>query len=177
MQLATESQGCSIISATSNDLVHLPSYILTTDKGANPNDIFWISTGSFPQEIVVQLGAPSSIKSVDIVSLGIRKIQIDKCDGPQANRSTNEEAYDFFLIHFGTIFIWYWSYITCDYPHVCLCLCPWFCLWYPAGKLSVEGKLTTQMGKCRDCRWIFLPEWLPLIWGSGYFLFFICVNI
>ena len=90
MQLASESQGCSVVSATSNDLVHLPSSILANERSGDSNDNFWMSTGSFPQEIVIQLGAASSIKSVDIVSLGVRKIQLDKCDGPQANRSTNK---------------------------------------------------------------------------------------
>ena len=79
-----------MVSATSNDLVHLPSSILANERSGDSNDNFWMSTGSFPQEIVIQLGAASSIRSVDIVSLGVRKIQLDKCDGPQANRSTNE---------------------------------------------------------------------------------------
>ena len=80
-ELATESQGCSVISASSNDLVHSPSSILA----GGDNNSFWISTGIFPQEIVIQLGVASSIKSVDITSMGIRKIQLDKCEGPQAN--------------------------------------------------------------------------------------------
>ena len=91
MQLASESQGCSVVSATSNDLVHLPSSILANERSGDSNDNFWMSTGSFPQEIVIQLGAASSIRSVDIVSLGIRKIQVDKCDGPQANRLMKNE--------------------------------------------------------------------------------------
>ena len=89
MELATESQGCSVISATSNDRVHVPASILSDNGNGDSN--FWMSTGSFPQEIVVQLGSTSSIKSVDIVSLGIRKIQVDKCDGPQANRLMKNE--------------------------------------------------------------------------------------
>ena len=80
MELADESQGCSVLSASSNDLVHTPQSILVSQEPS-----FWMSTGGFPQEIVIQLGSTSSIKSVDIVSLGIRKIQLDKCDGPQAN--------------------------------------------------------------------------------------------
>jgi hypothetical protein len=39
----------------------------------------------FPQEIVVQLGESAMIKTLDVISTGIRKIQLDKCDGPQAN--------------------------------------------------------------------------------------------
>jgi heat shock protein beta-11 len=78
-ELATEREGCSVVSASSNDLVHSPTGILNTGP------TFWISTGIFPQEIVIQLGASSSIKAVDLMSMGIRKIQLDKCDGPQAN--------------------------------------------------------------------------------------------
>ena len=35
------------------------------------------------------------------MSLGIRKIQLDKCDGPQANRSANERFHD---THYHFIF-------------------------------------------------------------------------
>ena len=80
-ELATESQGCSVISASSNDLVHIPTSIISR----NGNSSFWMSTGIFPQEIVIQLGAASLIKTVDIISMGVRKIQLDKCEGPQAN--------------------------------------------------------------------------------------------
>ena len=87
MELATESQGCSVISATSNDLVHVPSSIIRRESmKENGNSSFWMSTGAFPQEVVIQLGSTSTIRGVDIVSLGVRKIQLDKCDGPQANR-------------------------------------------------------------------------------------------
>ncbi len=79
IELASESQGCSIISSSSNDMSHPASKII--EKGTN----FWVSSGLFPQEIIIQLGESSTINNVDIVSTGIKRIQLGKCEGPQAN--------------------------------------------------------------------------------------------
>jgi hypothetical protein len=47
--------------------------------------LFRITTGSFPQELVLQLGAPSSIKSAHLEATGVRKVEVAKCEGSQAN--------------------------------------------------------------------------------------------
>ena len=91
MELALESAGTSVISASSFDLDHPPRSIL--------EDIstFWMSTGSYPQELIVQLGELSMIKSVDLVCTGIRSIELAKGDGSQANSwepVSKEEAGD-----------------------------------------------------------------------------------
>jgi hypothetical protein len=54
-------------------------YVLTTAT------MFRVTTGSFPQELVIQLGTSSALKSVELVSLGIRKVEVAKCEGSQAN--------------------------------------------------------------------------------------------
>jgi hypothetical protein len=80
MELATVESGATVIAASSFDHKHAPGSIL--DETSD----FWMSTGIYPQEIVLQLGGPPSfLKSVDIISTGIRHIQVAKCEGSQAN--------------------------------------------------------------------------------------------
>jgi hypothetical protein len=79
-ELASEHLGASIISASSNDIKFPASNVIDGQNGT-----FWLTTGSFPQEIVIQLGEASTIKSIDILSTGLRSIEASKSDGPQAN--------------------------------------------------------------------------------------------
>jgi hypothetical protein len=79
MELAIESAGASVISASSFDVSHPPKSIM------EDTNTFWMSTGSFPQELILQLGEPSLVKSIDLVATGIRSIELSKCEGTQAN--------------------------------------------------------------------------------------------
>mmetsp|Transcript_12319 Transcript_12319/g.18673 ORF Transcript_12319/g.18673 Transcript_12319/m.18673 type:complete len:140 (-) Transcript_12319:135-554(-) len=79
-ELANEFSGASVISSSSFDLKYPPSAIIDGEYST-----FWLTTGCFPQEIVIQLGEPSVIKGVELVSCGIRKVELGKCEGPQAN--------------------------------------------------------------------------------------------
>ena len=79
MELALESAGSSITAASSFDINHPPKSII------EDTDTFWVSTGSFPQELILQLGETSMIKSIDVISSGIRSIELAKCEGSQAN--------------------------------------------------------------------------------------------
>jgi hypothetical protein len=79
-ELANEFSGASILSSSSYDIKHPPSSVIDGEYNT-----FWLTTGSFPQEIVIQLGEPSQIKGVEVVSTGIRKIELSKCEGTQAN--------------------------------------------------------------------------------------------
>jgi heat shock protein beta-11 len=87
-QLATPDKGAVVISASSFSKVHPPSAII--DK--NPSS-FWMTTGSFPQEIVVQLAESSVIKSIEVVSTGIRSIELWGSDG--YSHSTGERMAKF----------------------------------------------------------------------------------
>jgi hypothetical protein len=75
-QLATAERGAVVISASSFSKAHPPSAII--DKSPSS---FWMTSGSFPQEIVVQLAESSVIKSVEVVSTGIRSIELWGSDG------------------------------------------------------------------------------------------------
>ena len=44
-----------------------------------------MTTGSFPQELVIQLESSATIKNVTLLSSGIQKVELAKCDGSQAN--------------------------------------------------------------------------------------------
>jgi len=79
MELAIASAGSSITSASSYDNDHPPKSIM------EDIDTFWVSTGSYPQELILQLGEPSMIKSIDIISTSIRQIELSKCESSQAN--------------------------------------------------------------------------------------------
>ena len=70
-QIATPENGAVVISASSFSRAHPPSAILDKSPGS-----FWITTGSFPQEIVVQLAESCSIKSVEFVSMGIKCVEL-----------------------------------------------------------------------------------------------------
>ena len=50
----------------------------------NSNKKFFSSTGMFPQEICIQFENPKPVKSVGIVSYGIKKVSIQTCENDSA---------------------------------------------------------------------------------------------
>ena len=91
-ELATDTLGAAILSASSYDFQYPPSAIID----GNPAS-FWLTTGSFPQEFVLQLGQASLIKTVEIISCGLRNIELFKTEGIHANsweRVSTAEADD-----------------------------------------------------------------------------------
>ena len=64
-----------IIFSSSYDEKNPPENILNPSK-----DKFFSSTGMFPQEICIQFDSVRTIKSVSIVSYGIKKISIQTCE-------------------------------------------------------------------------------------------------
>ena len=50
----------------------------------NSNKKFFASTGMFPQEICIQFDNPKPVKSVGIVSYGIKKVSIQTCENDSA---------------------------------------------------------------------------------------------
>ena len=76
-ELANEFSGAAIISSSSFDPKHPPSSVIDGEYNT-----FWLTTGIYPQEIIVQLGEPSLIKGVELMSTGIRKVELAKSEGP-----------------------------------------------------------------------------------------------
>ena len=64
-----------IIFSSSYDEKNPPENILNPSK-----DKFFSSTGMFPQEICIQFDSVRTIKSVSIVSYGIKKVSIQTCE-------------------------------------------------------------------------------------------------
>ena len=64
-----------IIFLSSYDEKHPPENILNPSK-----DKYFTSTGMFPQEICIQFETVKSVKSVTIVSYGIKKVSIQTCE-------------------------------------------------------------------------------------------------
>ena len=76
LALATPERGAVVISASSYSKTHPPSAVIHKDLSS-----FWMTTGSFPQEIVVQLSESCSVKSVELVSTSVRAIELWGSDG------------------------------------------------------------------------------------------------
>ena len=62
---------------TSEDERHPGSNILSPSKD------YWVSTGLFPQEVIISFDPPQSFRSIHIVSSNIRCIVIEGCESPQ----------------------------------------------------------------------------------------------
>lgn len=80
VELATDSLGSSVTTASSCDLQYPPSAIID----GKPNT-FWLTTGSFPQEFVLQFGEAAAVKSVELVSSGLRNIELYKTESTHAS--------------------------------------------------------------------------------------------
>ena len=74
------ASGAVITSASCYSINHPPNAVLESNAST-----FWMTTGIFPQEIVLQLAESSTIKSVELIATGLRNIELSKCDGQQAN--------------------------------------------------------------------------------------------
>ena len=79
-EIASAAAGAVIITASSYDFSHPPENVVDGDSKT-----FWFTTGCFPQELVLQLGAASNIKSVEMTTTGVQHIELLKSDGPNAN--------------------------------------------------------------------------------------------
>lgn len=64
-----------VISATSFDMRFNPSNILTPDAKE-----FWITTGLYPQELIIDLGAPKNLNDLKIATSRAKKVQILGCE-------------------------------------------------------------------------------------------------
>jgi len=68
-----------IIFSSSYDEKNPPQNVFT-----NKNNEFFSSTGMFPQEICIQLNSIKNIKTIDLISYGIKRIEIQSCENDSA---------------------------------------------------------------------------------------------
>jgi heat shock protein beta-11 len=77
MDCGTAAAGASIMMATSNDPDHPASCII---DGAR--DTFWLSTGMFPQEIVVALPAKVGVTRVGLTCKNVGRVTVQRSEEP-----------------------------------------------------------------------------------------------
>lgn len=74
MELAGAAYGDRVCMVSSLDPEHSVENIIDGNHGT-----FWISTGLFPQEIILELVEPTLLSSIKIASTHVRKIRIEGC--------------------------------------------------------------------------------------------------
>ena len=72
----TRVGGCEVISATSWDPRHPMAAIVDGDAKT-----YWVSTGLFPQEVVLRLPGKASLTRLRIVGTSMRHIKVERSDG------------------------------------------------------------------------------------------------
>ncbi|XP_052448206.1 intraflagellar transport protein 25 homolog isoform X2 [Carassius gibelio] len=70
---ALSSYGAQVVLATSSDENHPPENIVD-----GKTETFWISTGVFPQELMIRFPDNKSIFNVSIHSYNIKRLRIEK---------------------------------------------------------------------------------------------------
>jgi len=66
--------------ATSFDERFDPSNVLTRDPKQ-----FWMSTGMFPQELLIDLGGAKPVNEVKFMTTGVKKVVIEGCKSTNAS--------------------------------------------------------------------------------------------
>ena len=73
--MASPGAGVSVVMATCSDERHPPHDALDEDDRS-----FWVTTGLFPQEIVVKLGKASQVTKVRTLTANVKKFSLEYCD-------------------------------------------------------------------------------------------------
>lgn len=76
MQDLAQESTARIITASSYDGRHPPEHILDPEDST-----FWSTTGTYPQEFVLQFGTISEVAKVKVVTTNVRNLTIEKCEG------------------------------------------------------------------------------------------------
>lgn len=66
-----------VVMATCSDERHPPEHALDEDDAT-----FWVTTGMYPQEIVVRLDQAREVNRLRTLTTNVRKLALECCDGP-----------------------------------------------------------------------------------------------
>ncbi|KAG7395015.1 hypothetical protein PHYBOEH_004380 [Phytophthora boehmeriae] len=77
MDLALDEEGAQVTAVTSYDPSYPPVNILDGEQSSK-----WVTTGSFPQEIVIQLATMASIVRVKMWTRNAMELSVEACSGP-----------------------------------------------------------------------------------------------
>mmetsp|Transcript_27830 Transcript_27830/g.88450 ORF Transcript_27830/g.88450 Transcript_27830/m.88450 type:complete len:199 (-) Transcript_27830:140-736(-) len=72
--LASEKAGGCVVMVSSLDSAHPGENVIDGNNGT-----YWISTGLFPQEVLLQLGQPTKVASVRLSSTRVRGVRFEAC--------------------------------------------------------------------------------------------------
>ncbi|XP_068461034.1 intraflagellar transport protein 25 homolog [Clinocottus analis] len=78
------SAGAKVVVASSNDENHPPENI--TDGNTNT---FWMSTGMFPQEVIIRFAESSQVSAVTVDSYNVKHLKLEK------NTSQNASQFEY----------------------------------------------------------------------------------
>eukprot|EP00928_Gymnodinium_smaydae_P017055 TRINITY_DN1649_c0_g1_i1.p2 TRINITY_DN1649_c0_g1~~TRINITY_DN1649_c0_g1_i1.p2 ORF type:complete len:137 (-),score=31.23 TRINITY_DN1649_c0_g1_i1:172-582(-) len=74
VDLVSKKAGGKVLMVSSRDDRH------PGDNVIDPNEnTFWISTGLYPQEILMQLGTPSQINKVKLTTTNVKSVRVEAC--------------------------------------------------------------------------------------------------
>lgn len=74
-QIAEGSASCEAYSPSCWNPLHPPQHAVDS----NPRN-FWMSSGLYPSELVVTFGEHSTVRTVEITSVGIKRLEVMKCE-------------------------------------------------------------------------------------------------
>ncbi|KAE9014460.1 hypothetical protein PF004_g7803 [Phytophthora fragariae] len=77
MELALDEEGAQVTAVTSYDSSFPPVNILDGEQSSK-----WVTTGSFPQEIVVQLATTASVVRAKMWTRNAKDVSVESCSGP-----------------------------------------------------------------------------------------------
>ena len=71
----SEESGAEVLGPTSHDPARSCQNIIDGDDAT-----FWPTTGLYPQEFVIKLGAPTSIRKITTATTNVRKMVVERCE-------------------------------------------------------------------------------------------------
>ncbi|TMW68306.1 hypothetical protein Poli38472_005774 [Pythium oligandrum] len=81
MDLTLDEEGAQVTAASSYDSNYPPKNILDGEQSTK-----WMTTGSFPQEVIVQLATTATISRVKTWSTNAKEVLVEICSGPTPNK-------------------------------------------------------------------------------------------
>mmetsp|Transcript_16827 Transcript_16827/g.24699 ORF Transcript_16827/g.24699 Transcript_16827/m.24699 type:complete len:143 (-) Transcript_16827:186-614(-) len=73
-ELGLDTEGTSILTASCYDARHPPEHVIDGETNT-----FWATTGSFPQEIIVQLQGLATIQRIQTQTMNVQQLVVEKC--------------------------------------------------------------------------------------------------
>ena len=86
-QIADSAPGVEASSPSCWDPLHPPHHAVN----GNPHS-FWSSTGLYPSELVINFGEHSTVRTIEVTSVGIKRLEVLKSENRGVNTSWEQLA-------------------------------------------------------------------------------------